>query len=410
MVQKMKVQVTIKIPAKARVEKAFTIAVAAGDTVAKLKEVVLSGSIPVPFPDTQLFLRGAKGVLEERSILLDCGVGQGCCLDLVVKASEDTLVDQLANLLQANNKQSMGLEEISSLYVLKHGASVGQALNMLGLDSCLRDFLATTKAMSVVLNAAGCATLLGSVAGTAAKADTADSATDDVGEVMSPHHDDESTEDDADDFPDDESDEDDIDDLPDDESDEDDLDALPASDVEDLPTPAMAAGPGRWPMALPPGLTPPGLSWLVLASLQPCPNQHSKEEAEVFVPAQHQYNACTYGTQQQQAFPQNGCIDLDMFSDTSDSDSEDEIPQPLQPAAPVQPAALPVLPQNAMPQMSKVASQVMTLKSAMEWDEDSDDSDSECELWERKESAKYPGRFYYVNTITKETSWKVPTR
>jgi len=134
----MKVRVTIKAPVKAQAEQAFKMAVFAIDTVMQFKERILS-VVPLPFPQIDLVLLGV-GVLSECSNLVDCGVKEGSHLEVVIKASEATLVRQLTDLMPAG--YPMRLEELSSHYGLEHGATVDQALGMLGVGGTLRTFLA----------------------------------------------------------------------------------------------------------------------------------------------------------------------------------------------------------------------------------------------------------------------------
>lgn len=133
----MKVRVTIKAPVKAQAEQAFKMAVFAIDTVMQFKERILS-VVPLPFPQIDLVLPGV-GVLSECSNLVDCGVKDGSVLEVVIKASEATLVRQLTDLMPAG--YPMRLEELSSLYGFGHGATVDQALGFLGVGGTLRTFL-----------------------------------------------------------------------------------------------------------------------------------------------------------------------------------------------------------------------------------------------------------------------------
>lgn len=143
----MKVQVSVIIPANKEQASTLELICAETDTVASIKERVATWQL-IPFPDQDLMFDGE--VLAESQQLFDCGIKEQCSLDLVVKASEATLVEQLKVLLQARDLSS---DELSLLYCYKHGVSITQALQMLGLSNeKLQDFVKRHKAFQLQNN------------------------------------------------------------------------------------------------------------------------------------------------------------------------------------------------------------------------------------------------------------------
>lgn len=135
----MKVNITVKFDTNPKADVKVPIKAGPGETVASLKERVASLQ-QNPFPDQDLQLNGK--VLGDGSKLGDCGVKDGSALDLVVHASEETLVRQLRDLLQARD---LSVDELSLLYCYKTGAAIGQALKLLGKEVGLQEFLKEQK-------------------------------------------------------------------------------------------------------------------------------------------------------------------------------------------------------------------------------------------------------------------------
>jgi len=136
----MKVQVNLKIKAKVMQNTSLDLTLAVADTVSNVKERVVSSQM-IPFPEQDLMLDGE--VLRDGQKVSDCGVKEGSSLDLVVKASEEILVTQLSELLQARD---LSCDELGLLYCYKNGVSITQALKMIGHDAKFQDFLKTQKA------------------------------------------------------------------------------------------------------------------------------------------------------------------------------------------------------------------------------------------------------------------------
>jgi hypothetical protein len=135
----MKVEVTLKMKSNPTADCKLDLTVGATETVASLKERV-SGLQMLPFPEQDLMLDGVA--LQDGAKLSQCGVADGAALELLVKASDANLTQQLSELLQARD---LSTDELGLLYCYKHGVSVSQALKMLGHDGKLQDFLKDQK-------------------------------------------------------------------------------------------------------------------------------------------------------------------------------------------------------------------------------------------------------------------------
>lgn len=141
----MKLQVQI-INANKAAANSTTLDVAVGptDTVSNLQEQVASTTKMSAFPDQKLVFKGQT--LSSNQSLSDCGVKEGDTLELVVQASEKTLIKQLSDLL---GKKAMSPEELGLLYSYKYSISFEDVVNALGSSSCkLRSFLESQKCFS----------------------------------------------------------------------------------------------------------------------------------------------------------------------------------------------------------------------------------------------------------------------
>mmetsp|Transcript_46646 Transcript_46646/g.107770 ORF Transcript_46646/g.107770 Transcript_46646/m.107770 type:complete len:539 (+) Transcript_46646:133-1749(+) len=135
----MKVQISIKVEPNPSAHCTLELVVPISDTVADIKKRVAS-SQSIPFPIQDIVLDGE--VLDDKLQAADCGIKDLSSLDLVVKASSMSLVQQLSELLQTRD---LSCDELSLLYCYKFGTSVAQALKMLGYDMTLKDFIKTQK-------------------------------------------------------------------------------------------------------------------------------------------------------------------------------------------------------------------------------------------------------------------------
>jgi hypothetical protein len=139
----MKIQITLKTKAKSDAASAVEIVAGCSETVASIKERV-AGVQLVPFPDQELHFNGQ--VLADEAKLSQCGVADGCDLDLVIKADEGTLAQQFADLVQSRD---LSADELGLLYCYKHGANINQALKFLGFEGKLQDFIAKQKILAI---------------------------------------------------------------------------------------------------------------------------------------------------------------------------------------------------------------------------------------------------------------------
>lgn len=139
----MKVTVNLQVAPKAGAGPADTtlaFVVREGETVCSVKERIADAQ-SVAFPDDQEIVFNGK-VLRDDARLADCGVEEGGALSFVVRASEERLVEQLSQLLQARDLLS---DELGLLYCYKHGASIKHALAAVGFEGKLQDFLKSKK-------------------------------------------------------------------------------------------------------------------------------------------------------------------------------------------------------------------------------------------------------------------------
>lgn len=143
----MKLQVRVRTQQSAR-----TVELTVGPltTVKSIKDR-LTVIEPSPFADQELVL-GDKA-LEDDAQLGDAEVKDGSILDLIIKATETTLAEQLTDLLQA---KTISFEELGLLYVHRYGMPVAGALEALGLNETLCDFLKRQCAFVVDGNLVSC--------------------------------------------------------------------------------------------------------------------------------------------------------------------------------------------------------------------------------------------------------------
>lgn len=131
----MKVTITVKVKAISEPNSTLETTVGELQTAANLKSKVSTMAL-IPFPKQDLIFNGK--VIDDDSILSDCGVMESSSLDLEVHASEFTLLLQITDLLQARD---LAIDELSLLYSYKYGTSVNQALKFIGHEGKLNDFV-----------------------------------------------------------------------------------------------------------------------------------------------------------------------------------------------------------------------------------------------------------------------------
>jgi hypothetical protein len=143
----MKVQVDIeyKLEGKSVAESrssSFNIAVKPSDSLRSLQQRVLDIE-PVPFTAQELQLEGKT--LNEEQRIGDLGLQDGQKLCLVIHASEKIFLKQLGDLIKA---RPLSATELSLVYTHRFGATVQQALNILGIDEKFADFVKRQKAFT----------------------------------------------------------------------------------------------------------------------------------------------------------------------------------------------------------------------------------------------------------------------
>lgn len=143
----MKVQIDIeyKLEGKAVAESrssSFNIAVKPSDNLRSLQQRVLDIE-PIPFTAKELQLDGKT--LNEEQRIGDLGLQDGQKLCLVIHASEKIFLKQLGDLLKA---RPLSATELSLVYTHQFGATVQQALNILGIEEKFADFVKRQKAFT----------------------------------------------------------------------------------------------------------------------------------------------------------------------------------------------------------------------------------------------------------------------
>jgi len=139
----MKVHVNLKVASQNEETSKFDLMVNAEDTVQSVKERIAASQL-IAFPEQDLVLNGA--VLEKEKTMADYGVQESMSFDFVIQASQENLVKQLAELLQARD---LTCDELGLLYCYKHGVSINQALKTVGHGEKFQDFIKTRKEFAV---------------------------------------------------------------------------------------------------------------------------------------------------------------------------------------------------------------------------------------------------------------------
>jgi len=141
----MKVQVTMKSAAQkvAAQNSTFDISVKEEELVGKIKERIAASQL-IAFPDTQLVHQGKT--LEDGMKMGDYGVKENDALEFVICATEESLLKQVAELLQARD---LTTDELGLLYCYKHGVSLNQALKTVGVEEKFQEYVKKQKQFSV---------------------------------------------------------------------------------------------------------------------------------------------------------------------------------------------------------------------------------------------------------------------
>jgi len=135
----MKLQVSLKTAEKGAAPSKFEVVVNGSDSVKSVKDKVAASQL-IAFPERSLLLAGQK--LDDGRTLAECGVDEASALEFVLEATEETVVQQLSDLLAARD---LTTDELGLLYCYKHGVSTNQALKTIGIEAKLADFLAARK-------------------------------------------------------------------------------------------------------------------------------------------------------------------------------------------------------------------------------------------------------------------------
>jgi len=139
----MKVQVNLKVASQNKTNSNFDLTVNAEETVQSVKDRIAASQL-IAFPDQDLVLNGK--VLDETKTLAEYDVQDSNTLDFVIKATEDSLVQQLTGLLQARDLTS---DELGLLYCYKYGVSINQALKTVGCTEKFPDFIKKQKQLLI---------------------------------------------------------------------------------------------------------------------------------------------------------------------------------------------------------------------------------------------------------------------
>jgi len=135
--------VNLKVASQTKAGSNFDLTVNAEETVQSVKERIAASQL-IAFPDQDLVLNGK--VLEETKTLADYDVEDSNSLDFVINATEDSLAQQLSELLQARD---LTADELGLLYCYKHGVSISQALKTIGFTEKFPDFIKQQKQLLI---------------------------------------------------------------------------------------------------------------------------------------------------------------------------------------------------------------------------------------------------------------------
>jgi len=138
----MKVQVVVTNSNKAAANtQTIDATVGPTDTVLNVQELIASITKTFSFPDQKLLMKGK--LLPSHQRLSDCGIKEGDVLEFQFQASEQTIIQQLSDLL---GQQAMSPNELSLLYSYRYAVSPDDALKALGhAKGQLRAFLESQK-------------------------------------------------------------------------------------------------------------------------------------------------------------------------------------------------------------------------------------------------------------------------
>lgn len=138
---KVKVSVNVASNLKSHMDKevgpgqTVELQVKENDSVQTFKSKIMESQM-IGFREQDLKFNGK--ILPEMDSLADCGVADGALVELAVRSSEAGFVSALHKLLQ---ERDLSLEELAMLYCYKHGVSINQVLQSLGIEERFANFV-----------------------------------------------------------------------------------------------------------------------------------------------------------------------------------------------------------------------------------------------------------------------------
>lgn len=106
-----------------------------GDSVQALKSKIMESQM-IAFREQDLKWNGK--ILPESESLAECGIQDGATVELAVRSSEAGFISALHELLK---ERDLSLEELAMLYCYKHGVSINQVLQSLGIEERFANFI-----------------------------------------------------------------------------------------------------------------------------------------------------------------------------------------------------------------------------------------------------------------------------
>lgn len=133
----MKVKVSVNVATNFKCEGGNIVELIAkeADSVQAFKTKIMESQM-IAFSKQDLTLEG--NILPEAQSLSECGIREGTLVELAVRTSEVDLVQSLTELLR---NQDLSLEELALLYCYKHGVSINQVLQSIGVNERFSTFM-----------------------------------------------------------------------------------------------------------------------------------------------------------------------------------------------------------------------------------------------------------------------------
>lgn len=131
----VKVASNLKSAQSAQVGQTVEFVAKENESVQALKTKIMESQM-IAFRQQDLTLDGK--VLPETESLSECGVQEGSIVELAVRTSEAHLLTSLAEVL---SERDLSLEELALLYCYKHGVSINQVLQSIGIQEKFSNFV-----------------------------------------------------------------------------------------------------------------------------------------------------------------------------------------------------------------------------------------------------------------------------